>query len=379
MYSNFNGLETVKPKKILFPKTIMQLSDFIKNNSKIRIVGGIHTFNDISLTHDTLINMKKLNNVINIDSKNLTVTVEAGIKLKKLLEILDTHQLALDTMPAVNNVSIAGAISTGAHGSNFETGSFCSLVKELTLIIHDGQILHIDKNINYFSCSLGCLGAIYSIKLQCVEQYSIVEEQIKTEWSEITKYLNEILKQYPLTDVNVNQHSDNLTSMLTLRKKVPYDRKLGNGHKKLTSNIKAWYIEIELAFPIEHAFVAVEKIALFHKKYKKKYKIWTDSDLYIRFNRADESILSMASGRDTIYVSSFFGKEYDANIVYTFMKKLSDTMVKKYNARPHYGKQNNLNIDQMKLLYPNYDVFLSIKNELDPNKKFSNNYINRLF
>jgi FAD/FMN-containing dehydrogenase len=379
MYSNFNGLEISYPKKILYPTTKAQLTNYIKNNKKIRVVGSKHTFNDISLTNETLINMEKLNNVINIDLNSQTVTVEAGIKLEKLLSILDNNGLTLNTMPVINQDSIAGAISTGSHGSNFDEGSISGLVKEMTLVLADGKSVLINRDLDLFNCSLGCLSAIYSLKLQCTKQYSIIETEVVEEWSKISKNLKNILEEYELTDMRVDQHSKNLLTNVTLAKKVPYDGRRGPGYTKLSSSSASWYIEIELSFPLSIAFLAVKAVAEFHKEYKKRYNVFTNSKLYIRFNKADDSILSMASHRDTIYVSTFFGKQYDANVVYEFMRRLSDEMVIKYNARPHYGKQHNLNKKQMKKLYPGYDTFLMLKNRLDPNKKFSNDYINRLF
>jgi len=58
------------------------------------------------------------------------------------------------------------------------------------------------------------------------------------------------------------------------------------------------------------------------------------------------------------------------------MRELSDKMVIGFGARPHYGKQNHLNKEQMKLIYgQRYEDFVKIKNKYDPDGVFSNHYI----
>ena len=428
-YSNFNGLYNASPQKYFQPETLEEFINFVKKSSKLRVIGGIHTFNDISIPDNDgqMIDTKYLNNVIDIDSHNKTVTTQSGIKLKKLLKILDDNNLTLPVMTATYNISIAGGISTGAHGSNILNGSLSSLVKSLEIITAEGDYKKIKENkdkenkdkenkdkenkdkenkdkenkdkenkdkenkdkenkenkdnmdIDAFRCGLGCLGAIYSVTLQCVDQFSIKETIINSTWSKFSQNIDKFLHKYPYTEINTDQFSKNLNSMIYLREKIPYNKKYGRGHKVLTGNVDSWYIEIELAFPFEIANTALKAVSKFHQQYKKKYNVYSPSFLFVRFSSADNTLISMASGRKTIYISSFFGKEYEPEIVNKFMQKLSDKMVDTYAARPHYGKQNHLNKERMAKLYGNkYFKFVEIKNKYDPKGKFSNNYIKRI-
>ena len=384
MYTNFNKLYVSKPLNYFQPETLNDLVYDVKRATKpLRVIGSKHTFNDISMTttNGTIIDTSKLNKVLNINQENKTVTVQSGIKLHDLLRILDQYHLTLPVMTATSDISITGGISTGSHGSNVGTGSMSSLLVSAQFVTADGRIEQTDtNNIGAFRCSLGCLGAIYAVTLQCVDMFSIKEKVSRSSWKDIAEKMDVILQKYPYTQIDVDQFSKDLDSVVYLREKVAYDKSLGYAYEVLTgSSAGSWYIEIELAFPYELASTAIKAVSKFHRQYKKKYNVYTDAPLLIRFSSSDNTLISMASGRKTIYISTFFGKEYDPDTVNKFMWSLSDEMVKKYGARPHYGKQHNLDKQQMYQLYGNkYDSFLKIKNNYDPDGKFDNDYIKRI-
>src|SRR5690242_2464465 len=94
-YKNFNGLFMITPNNYYIPNSVPELQRYVKKNEHVRIQGSNHAFNDIILTDDTIINMKKLNFIDKINTKRQTVKVEAGIKLYKLLDHLEKNNLAL--------------------------------------------------------------------------------------------------------------------------------------------------------------------------------------------------------------------------------------------------------------------------------------------
>lgn len=60
--------------------------------------------------------------------ENKTVTVEAGIRVYKLNEVLQKNGLALSNLGSISEQSIAGAISTATHGSGINFGNISSQV-----------------------------------------------------------------------------------------------------------------------------------------------------------------------------------------------------------------------------------------------------------
>lgn len=64
----------------------------------------------------------------------------------------------------------------------------------------------------------------------------------------------------------------------------------------------------------------------------------------------------------------------------SILEPLEDLLIIQYNARPHWGKNNYLTTEKVKVLYGNaYDSFKSIRRLFDPHGLFLNPYTSRLF
>ncbi|AYV77962.1 MAG: FAD-binding protein [Edafosvirus sp.] len=383
-YQNFNKLYKATASKYYEPKSLYELKNHIKENNKVRVFGSVHAFNDISLPAGSgaLIKTNNLDKVLEINKKNNTVKIESGVILYKLLDELAVHNLTIPSVTATSYVSVVGAISTGAHGSNSKLGSMANLVISAEIVKADGTLLEINENMEEMKairCSLGCIGAIYSVTLQCENMFGILEEKKVFKWNDFYNNMDTLLEKYDYLQATIDPFDDQMNTHVELKQKVKLDSKT-KGYKNLTSKYNEYYIEIELAFAYELADKALRSIIKYHRFYYKKYGIKSDSTILIRFSGSDNSFISMCSDRKTIYISTFFGKGIEPEKVYKFMKKLCNKMIKLYNARPHYGKINDLNKNQMEQIYgSNYKNFQIIKNKLDPTNKFSNDYINRIF
>lgn len=402
IYSNYNNIFSIKPEYYFEPNSLESLIEHIKNNKKIRVFGGKHVFNDIALTPHTMINMKKLNKIIDINLKDQTVKIEAGVKLYQLLEELEKYGLTLPVIPATSYVSVVGAFSTGSHGSNINHGSLSSSVKEITAILYNGEIINIAEGtelLKAFTCGIGCLGVIYTATLKCVPLFAIKENIVTLLWGTFYKNMDTLLKRYEYLEINIDpwQNQSNISNFditLILRKKIIIDdfqshnsddetsfkelfhKNVNFNTKMLTSKYEEYYIETEIAFPLNNIQSVLIAVINFHKKYK---NVKSNSSLLLRFSNNDPTLISMNSDRRTVYISTFFGKEVSASVAIKFLKELSVQMTK-YNGRPHYGKIHDLDKKLMKKIYgENYLKFKKIKDHLDPEKKFENDYIKKLF
>jgi FAD/FMN-containing dehydrogenase len=61
-----------------------------------------------------------------------------------------------------------------------------------------------------------------------------------------------------------------------------------------------------------------------------------------------------------------------------FVKKL-DTIMKKYEGRPHWGKYHQLTKQEVEALYPRWNDFQEVRKRLDPNGTFLNEYLSAYF
>jgi len=163
-------------------------------HSTIRVAGNGYSINDSVHTNDCLINLKHLNHVLSVDLNTLQVRVEAGITLTDLCAQLAVCGLALPNLPAITDITLGGAISTGAHGTG-HTGTLSTFAVEIELVTADGtiHILSAKKDPEAFSAagvSLGCLGVIYAATLQCEPLFYLkgIFDQLKR-FSRFRQYL----------------------------------------------------------------------------------------------------------------------------------------------------------------------------------------------
>ena len=169
-----NWAENVEwnPSEIAYPtseKEIQQLVlKAINSNKKIRVIGSGHSFTSLCSTDHILISLDKYQGTISINKEKNQATVKGGTKLSLLGELLFKEGLAMENMGDINVQSLAGAISTGTHGTGIDLKSISNQVIALKFINGKGEVIECSttKNIELFKAaqvSLGCLGIITEI------------------------------------------------------------------------------------------------------------------------------------------------------------------------------------------------------------------------
>ncbi|NRD75242.1 FAD-binding protein [Shewanella sp. VB17] len=103
--------------------------------------------------------------------------------------------------------------------------------------------------------------------------------------------------------------------------------------------------------------------------------------IYFRFGKASSSYLGMSAGRD----SAFVGIEYTLRQAgekepknYFVNLEIEQMSLRKYNARPHWGKNSVAIFEDMPSRFPQWPAFLAAKAELDPHNVFTNPFWERV-
>jgi D-arabinono-1,4-lactone oxidase len=117
LFRNWAGNVSSLSENYYQPETEQDFISAVAESKKLRIVGTGHSWSDICSTSATLLSLDRYNRVLNLNKEQLQVTVQAGIKLWQLNEYLDKHGLALTNLGSIAKQSVAGAISTGTHGT----------------------------------------------------------------------------------------------------------------------------------------------------------------------------------------------------------------------------------------------------------------------
>ena len=186
--------------------------DILENhkNGKIRVVASKHSWSSVIETEDVLIDMSHFD-YVKIQEKNheISVTVGAGCKVKKLLAELNRKGLTIPSVGLIDQQTIAGATATGTHGSGKHS---------LSHYIESVQVACFDENGKYAKivditegtalqaarCSLGCLGVVVEMTLPCIPQYYVQE---KATFRDTIKEVLALEKESPLQQFFLMPHS----------------------------------------------------------------------------------------------------------------------------------------------------------------------------
>ncbi|HEY2795606.1 MAG TPA: D-arabinono-1,4-lactone oxidase, partial [Micromonosporaceae bacterium] len=95
----------------------------------------------------------------------------------------------------------------------------------------------------------------------------------------------------------------------------------------------------------------------------------------IRFTAPDDIWLSHGYGRDSAYIAihQYVGMPYEP-----YMKAF-EKVTTELGGRPHWGKLNWRTADSLRTVYPRFDDFLAVREQLDPRRTFANEYTRRIF
>ena len=180
---NFGRNQVLKPSAFYTPadeQEILQILDRHRGQ-RIRAVGRLHSWSDAVLSDDVLLDLRRLNAVqLHSEGDQLVAEVGAGCQIKRLLKELNRHDATLQSLGLITEQTIAGAISTGTHGSGRH--SMSHYVEGVRLARYDastGKVvideLSAGEPLQAARCSLGSLGIILSVRIRCREQYNVKE------------------------------------------------------------------------------------------------------------------------------------------------------------------------------------------------------------
>lgn len=422
---NWSGYIQWNPKQTFYPKSEEEISDIVKTaiqqNCKVRIIGSGHSFTPLCKTDDFLISLDEYQGVCSIDKTTKQATVKAGTKLNKLNKLLAKEGLALENLGDIDVQSIAGAISTGTHGTGTAFGNISTQIRKIRFVNGLGEVVICspDDKPEVFKAaqiSLGALGIITEITLQCVPAYNLELKIAKNTLDEILEKYPTINKEnrhfefywfpntkYVMTkELNVTQETPSKSSFSNYlqeevlenyafqlicemsylvpswtksisnfaAKTISSHRKVQQSHNVFSTSRIVRFNEIEYNIPIE-AYTEV----------KKELVNWIDKNnkdvmfpIENRFVKGDEIYLSPAYKRDSAYIAVHVYHKKD-------FKKYFDALeaiFRAHSGRPHWGKMHQLTTDDIYKLYPEFETFKTVRLEQDPNGVFLSPYISKL-
>lgn len=426
VWTNWAKTYSCQPSVIESPAGEEQIIASVRSayaaNEKVKVAGSGHSFTDIACTEGRMISLTQHNRVLDMDTSTGLVTVEAGMTLQRLNDELARSGLAMQNLGDIAYQSIAGAISTATHGTGARFGGLATQVRKLELITADGTKIacSADDRPEVFTCarvSLGALGVISSVTLQCVPAFNLHAVDVPMKLDDCLAQLDQLVESnehfefwwFPHTDgafVRTNNRTEeppasksrsrewfddiflsNYVFGLSCRvgrrwpATIPRLNRMVHGvlgrvelidrsDRVFTSPRFVKFSEMEYAIPRAAAADALQEIR--HIIDQRGFRV--SFIVEVRFVAPDDIPLSTAYGRETAYIAVhvFEGTEYER-----YFRAVEEIM-DRYGGRPHWGKLHFQTAETLRPRYPEWDRFSAVRKECDPERRFSNQYLDRV-
>ena len=425
-WRNWAGNQKANPLSIEAPKSVSELSAIVSRASeqgqKVKAVGSGHSFTSAAATDGRMIRLENLSGILHIDHASCQVTVGAGTRLSDLNMLLHTEGLALANLGDIAYQTVAGAISTSTHGTGKALTGLAGQVVAMKLINGQGEIIECSKSVNphileVARVSVGALGIITEYTLQTVPSFRLraLEQPMRlddvlenahdlasahdhfeffwiphTKWA-LTKRNNRTEDELqPLPRVKgwidktfmenyafgalcrVGRARPSLIPRLATALPSSGSREYVDQSFKIFASPRiVRFYEMEHALPVDALVPALKEIRAMVDR--KGYLL--NFPVEVRFTKGDDVPLSTAYGRDSAYIAVHVYKGMECE---PFFRDVED-ILRAYDARPHWGKMHYRDAEELSKLYPRWDEFIALRNQLDPQRTFSNAYSDTVF
>ncbi|MFF4686931.1 D-arabinono-1,4-lactone oxidase [Streptomyces sp. NPDC001307] len=425
-WRNWGGNVSARPARQVAPASVAELAAAVRRAAedglKVKAVGTGHSFTSIAATDGVLIRPQLLTGIRKIDRESMTVTVEGGTPLKRLNAALAREGLSLTNMGDIMEQTVSGATSTGTHGTGRESGSIAAQVKGLELVTADGSVLTCSEKENpeIFAAArigLGALGIVTAITFAVEPVFLLTAREEPMPLDRVLAEFDQLWAENEHFEFYWFPHTGNTNTKRNNRSAGPEqpvgrlagwfeDEFLSNGvfqvaqwvgraapatvpaiarisskalsartytdipYKVFTSPRRVRFVEMEYAVPRAALAETLREL----KSMVERSGLRVSFPVEVRTAPADDITLSTASGRDSAYVAvhMFRGTPYQAYFT------AAERIFTAHEGRPHWGKVHTRDAEYFARVYPRFDEFTALRDRLDPERLFQNDYLRRV-
>ncbi len=170
-WTNWEESISLEASRTTFPTSVEEVAAIVANTkeypSPLRAAGSRHTTTHCGVAdRGTLVIMRDMDRVIDIDVDALTVTVQAGALYIDVSEALKAKGLQFYVNVEIGNLTMGSAASTGTKDASMpgEYGQVCSYCVGVTMVMADGEVRSINEDepelMQAVRSSYGLLGVI---------------------------------------------------------------------------------------------------------------------------------------------------------------------------------------------------------------------------
>ena len=202
---NWSGTHAVHTHNFWEPETMQELEQIVRKchakGIPIRPIGSALSPNGIAFHSKGMLSLVNLDKILHVDTERKTVTVQAGARVRDVVEALRPYGLTLPNLASIAEQQMGGFVQVGAHGTGATIAPVDHYVTRLKLVTpalgtivvtekSDPQLFHLAK------VGLGCLGIVAEITMQCIPAHHLVEHTYVLTRAEAKAQLARLLKTH---------------------------------------------------------------------------------------------------------------------------------------------------------------------------------------
>ncbi|GGR65735.1 L-gulonolactone oxidase [Micromonospora fulviviridis] len=425
-WSNWAGNQRSTAALTVRPRTVEEVAEAVRHAADtgrtIRAVGSGHSFTATAVADGHRLDLADLDTGVTVDPARRLVTVPAGMTLHTLNDLLAGHGLALPNLGDIDAQTIAGALSTGTHGTGAKLGCLSTFVTALTLVTGTGEVLRCsaDEHRDVFAAArvgLGAVGVLVEVTLRCVDAFVLRAHERPAALAAVLDDLPGLVEKHDHAEFYWFPYTDRV--QVKTNDRVPADDRplprwrgwlddeflsntvfagacrLGRAVPALAPGISAVsaraltertytgrsdqvfctprrvrFVEMEYALPRAALPAALAELRRIVDRLPFKVLFPVE----VRFTAADDIWLSHGYGRDSAYLAihQYVGMPYEPYF------RAFEEVATDLAGRPHWGKLHWRTADSLATAYPKFTDFLKVRNRLDPDNRFTNPYLTQV-
>jgi FAD/FMN-containing dehydrogenase len=399
-WQNWGRSAEAHPVRIAHPastdEVVTIVRDAVAAGLTVKAVGASHSFTAIAATDGVMLRLGRMSSILATDAATGRVRVQAGISLHDLNPQLNARGLALSNLGDVDPQSVAGAVSTGTHGTGGRRFGISSALVSVQIVTAAGDVL--EKCVPAFLLHAREEPMALPAVLEQLDELVADNDHFEFYWFPHTektqvKRNNRVpagTERRPLGRFKAWLEDELLSNTLFegLNRVVSHQRSwiprlnavagstlsareyVDDSYNVFVSPRTVRFRESEFALPREALPHVLGDLAAWFGAGHERISF----PIEVRFTAADDVWMSTGHERDNCYVAvhQYWRSDHTAYFA------AAQDIFTAHEGRPHWGKLHTLGADYFSRQYSRFDDFVAIRDELDPGRTFGNAYLDRV-
>jgi FAD-linked oxidoreductase len=415
-WHNWSGSVAAQPARVAAPRSEDELAHLVRASARLRVVGAGHSFQPLCATEGTLIQLADLDSPVELAPDGRSAWAPGGWSLKRVAATLWELGRSLPNQGDVDPQSLAGAIATGTHGTGEQLGSLSTFARAFRLMLADGSVVECsaESQPELFEAqrlSLGLVGIATRIRIEVVPAYRLEQRIERAALDDIVARFADLAHSRRHAEFFVFPYADDvilktlhptdddspfrpprddgearfqrqcdlcnalpfLTGVIQRRLMtgIRGSHRVGPAHQIFPSERRVRFEEMEYELPRDAGFPALREAI----RWIRRRKAAVLFPFEFRWTAADDIWLSPFNRGPcaSISIHQYAGRRWQR------LFDQVEPIFRAHGGRPHWAKRHSLAARDVFELYPHAREFCAVRRKVDPEGKFANDYLTKLF